>query len=76
MFLLVLTRKTAKSRKKLVDGSSDCGANSVSSVVSSQLRPVRNPQHELPVKMKQVSECFSTVNILIYYLTVFFLAVT
>lgn len=57
MFVLVLTRKTAKSRKKLVGDSGDCRTNSVSSVVSSQLRPERSPQPELLARVKQVSEC-------------------
>lgn len=54
---MVLTRKTAKSRKKAVGGSGDCKANRASSVVSSQPKPDRSPQSEPLARMKRVSHC-------------------
>lgn len=56
MFALVLTRKTAKSRKKAVAGSGDCRANSGLSVVSYLTKPERSPQPESPARVKRVSD--------------------
>lgn len=56
LFDLVLTRKTAKSRKKAVGGAGDCRANSGPSVVSSQPKPERSPQPEPLARGKRVSD--------------------
>lgn len=56
MFVLVLTRKTARSRKKPVGGSGDCRANNAPSVVSTQPKPERSPQPELLARVKRVSD--------------------
>lgn len=56
MFILVLTRKTAKSRKKPVGGSGDCRANNAPSVASTQPKPERSPQPELLARVKRVSD--------------------
>lgn len=57
MSVLLPLRKTAKSRKKAVGGSGDCKADSASSVVTTQSKPERSPQLELPVRVKRVSGC-------------------
>lgn len=56
MFVLVLNRKTAKSRKKLVGVSGDCRANSVSSVIPNQKKPEKSPQPEIQARVKRVSD--------------------
>lgn len=51
-------RKTAKSRKKAVSGSGDCGANNASSVASKS-KPERvplSPQPEPLARMKRVND--------------------
>lgn len=70
MFVMVLTRKTAKSRKKAVGGSGDCRANSASSGVSSQPKPERSPQPEPLARVKRVSGEFNLI--IIYYNTKIF----
>ncbi|XP_030585636.1 serine/threonine-protein kinase Nek4 isoform X2 [Archocentrus centrarchus] len=56
MFLEATKEKTAKSRKKPVGGSDDCGANSVSPVTSCQPKPERlhpSPQPEPLARVKR-----------------------
>lgn len=54
MFILVIARKTAKSRKKSVG---DCSANGATSAGSSQPKPERSPRSEPLARVKRVSDC-------------------
>ncbi|CAJ1051663.1 serine/threonine-protein kinase Nek4 isoform X2 [Xyrichtys novacula] len=57
MFLEATKEKTAKSRKKAVDGSGDCKGNSASTpAASSQSKPKKSPQHEPPTRVKRKEE--------------------
>ncbi|XP_063766411.1 LOW QUALITY PROTEIN: serine/threonine-protein kinase Nek4 [Eleginops maclovinus] len=56
MFLEATKEKTAKSRKKAVEGIGDCRPNSGPSVVSSQPKPEKSPQHAPPARAKRKDE--------------------